>query len=145
MEYFTQPQQVIHTIENALKSYKRFAQKNIKAIDTTITVDQASLLLLIRKHPDIPQSQLGTILFKDLAAITRMIDLMAKNKYIKRKENAYDRRRNTLQLTDKGEKTLKKLRPILKSNSEGALKNFGNYEIDRLDKLLERIVENCEE
>ena len=102
-----------------------------------------SLLQQIKNNPNTPQSQLATALLKDYAAITRMVDLLVKNKYIKRKGNEYDRRRNTLLLTDKGEKTLKKLKSVLKTNHEIAMKNFSNYELDRLDKLLQRLIVNC--
>ncbi|MDJ0645958.1 MAG: MarR family winged helix-turn-helix transcriptional regulator [Flavobacteriaceae bacterium] len=140
---FSQTYQVLHSIENALKSYKRVAQQNIRTIDDTITVDQMSLLQQIKNNPNTPQSQLAAALLKDYAAITRMVDLLVKNKYIKRKGNEYDRRRNTLLLTDKGEKALKKLKSVLKTNHEIAMKNFSNYELDRLDKLLQRLIVNC--
>ncbi|MEM1257079.1 MAG: MarR family transcriptional regulator [Bacteroidota bacterium] len=134
---------VIYAIEKAIKSYRKFAQKNIRKVEGNITVDQALLLILLKNSPELSQGEIAKILFKDYASITRMIELMVKKKYLTRNESQEDRRRKQLILSNAGEETLKKLFPIIESNRNQALRGLSTLEIAQLDALLKKIINNC--
>ncbi|MEM8928391.1 MAG: MarR family transcriptional regulator [Bacteroidota bacterium] len=134
---------VIYAIEKAIKSYRKFAQKNIRKVEGNITVDQALLLILLKNSPELSQGEIAKILFKDYASITRMIELMVKKKYLIRNESQEDRRRKQLILSNAGEETLKKLFPIIESNRNQALRGLSTLEIAQLDALLKKIINNC--
>ena len=69
---------VIYTIEKAIKEYWKFSQKNIKKVVDDITIDQGLVLITLDQNPDITQKEIAQLIFKDMASMTRIIDLMVK-------------------------------------------------------------------
>ncbi len=134
---------VIYSIEKAIKTYRKFAQNNIRKIESNITVDQALLLILLQNSPELTQVEMAEVLFKDYASITRMIELMVKNDYLSREESQEDRRRKELTISEKGEEIIKKLFPVIDANRNTALKGLNQLEIEQLDSLLNKIINNC--
>jgi len=70
---------IFYSIEKAIKSYRKLAQKRISEVVPDITLDQALLLLLIEDQPKLSQVKLAGLLFKDYASMTRMIVLLIQN------------------------------------------------------------------
>ena len=68
---------------------------------------------------------------------------MVKKEYLIRTSNQDDRRKFTLKLTAKGEKTIDLLTPEIQQNRRKALKGLSTDEIDQLDKTLNKIILNC--
>mgnify|MGYP000742955335 FL=1 len=138
------PQQTIfYTIEKAIKSYRKFAQKQLSDVVSGITVDQVLVLTVIESSPDIAQHEIASLLFKDYASITRMIELLVKNEYLTRSINETDRRKFTLKISAKGETTLKQLKPIILKNRTDALEGISNSEVNQLFTTLNKIINNC--
>lgn len=69
---------VLYLIEQAIKEYRKVSQKNISEIVKDITIDQCLVLIILNKDAEISQNELATLIFKDNASITRMIELMVK-------------------------------------------------------------------
>lgn len=134
---------VIYSIEKAIKSYRKFAQKNIRKVENNITIDQALLLILLQNRPNLTQVEMAEILFKDYASITRMIEIMVKNDYLTRNENQEDRRRKELIISEKGKEILQKLFPVIEANRNTALRGLSDPEIAQLDSILKKIIKNC--
>ena len=61
------------------------------------------------------EKELGELMFKDNASITRMIALMNKSDYLERFVNKEDRRKYNLTITVKGEKILAGVNKIILS------------------------------
>lgn len=138
------PQQTIfYTIEKAIKSYRKFAQKQLSDVVSGITVDQVLVLTVIESRPDIAQHEIASLLFKDYASITRMIELLVKNEYLTRSINETDRRKFTLKISAKGETTLKQLKPIILKNRTDALEGISESEVNQLFTTLNKIINNC--
>ena len=136
-------QTIFYTIEKTIKEYRRFAQRNINKTIENITVDQALLLIFKNNYPELSQNELGELMFKDNASVTRMIELMAKKGYLERSINKQDRRKYNLNITDKGEKILTDLNTIILSNRKSALRGISNSEITQLKNTLNKIINNC--
>ena len=134
---------VFYSIEKAIKAYRQFAQKNIKAQGIDITIDQWLILKTIHDHPELSQREIALMVFKDHASITRMIELLVKRSYITRSFHEEDRRRFILQLTDQGKKIYKKLIPIVSSNRKNALEGLSLKEVENLHHSLSKIIDNC--
>lgn len=132
-----------YAIEEAIKTYRKFAQQNISTLGDPITLDQALILMIINEGEELSQKEIAEILFKDNASMTRMIELMVKNGYLKRSPDPKDRRRFRLNLTDKGKKTLKQLIPIVEDNRKTALQGVSQKEIRSLVAVLHKITANC--
>lgn len=136
-------QTAFYSIEKAIKEYRRFAQKNISKHYKDITVDQALILQFLNQNPDLSQIELGNLLFKDNASITRMIELMVKKGYLERSINLKDRRRFDIKISTKGNLILDGISTIVSSNRKKALENVTEDEIDTLERILNKIIANC--
>ena len=134
---------VFYSMDRSIKSYRQFAQKQIKNHKINITIDQWLLLKTINDHPDLSQKEMSEKVFKDHASVTRMIELLVKRKYLERSFNADDRRRFDLRLTKEGKGVYQKLIPIIQNNRATALDGLSSSDISTLHTLLNKITENC--
>jgi len=134
---------VLYSLEKAIKEYRKFCQANISKALIDITVDQALVLLFINRNPEMTQSELAKLVFKDYASITRIIDLMVKKNYLDRDVNPNDRRRSILSITKKGENAIESLSPIIAYNRNTALKGFETSDLEKLQRMLNEIIFNC--
>ncbi|MBC8884096.1 MarR family transcriptional regulator [Flavobacterium piscinae] len=91
---FQNPEQTIfYQIEKAIKQYRTMAQNNLNELGYSITINQILMLIQIEKRPEISQVELSELLFKDVASITRMTELLVKRDFLLRAENKDDRRK----------------------------------------------------
>ena len=134
---------IFYAIENTIKTYRKFAQKQISNEVNGITVDQMLVLTALEANPDIAQNEMAALLFKDIASITRMIELLVKNDYITRAINQEDRRKFVLNISVKGHKTLKKLKPVILKNRTDALRGISESEVSQMFTTLNKIINNC--
>jgi DNA-binding MarR family transcriptional regulator len=134
---------VLYTIEQAIKEYRKIAQRNIAEVVKDITIDQCLVLIILNKDAKISQNELANLIFKDNASITRMIELMVKKEYLNRTIHQEDRRKFNLEITKKGIKTIELIEPIVQLNRQTALKGLSLEEINFLDKTLNKIITNC--
>ena len=134
---------VLYSIEQTIKEYRKCSQKNITKIVKDITIDQTLVLIILHSKTTSSQKDIADLIFKDYASISRIIELMVKKEYLIRTSNQDDRRKFTLELTDKGEKTLDLLTPAIQQNRKKALKGLSGDEIDQLDKILRKIISKC--
>lgn len=119
------------------------AQKNINKRNIDITIDQWLLLTTIRNNPDVTQQQIAQAVFKDLASITRMIEILVKKEILNRDFHPDDRRRFSLSVTAKGLQILTDLEPVIQANRSKALDGITPEEIQTAQKLLNKIADNC--
>ena len=69
---------VFYSLENAIKSYRQFGQRDINRTGLDITIDQWLVLKTLEDSPGISQQHLAALVFKDVASITRITDLLVK-------------------------------------------------------------------
>lgn len=134
---------VLYTIEQAIKEYRKIAQKNIAEVVKDITIDQCLVLIILNNNSKISQNELANLVFKDNASITRMIELMVRKEYLNRTIHQEDRRKFNLEITEKGIKTIELIEPIVQLNRQTALNGLSLEEITLLDKTLKKIIMNC--
>lgn len=134
---------VFYALDKAIKSYRQFAQRNIKKNELDITIDQWLVLKTIKDDPDLTQKEIAEKVFKDFASITRIIELLVKRNYLTRSFHPADRRRYRLELTLLGNEIYEKLVPIVSYNRETALIGFSDNDVTTLYHLLSKITHNC--
>lgn len=134
---------VFYTIEEAIKKYRKFAQKRINEQGLDITIDQWLILKSLDANKNLPQNQLAELTFKDVASVTRIIDLLVKKEYLKRSMHADDRRRFELEITEKGQEIIKAVSLIVNENRSIALNGLSDDNISQVQSLLRQIIENC--
>ncbi|HTE01961.1 MAG TPA: MarR family transcriptional regulator [Mucilaginibacter sp.] len=135
---------VFYSLENAIKSYRQFGQRDINRTGLDITIDQWLVLKTLEDSPGISQQQLAALVFKDVASITRITDLLVKKSYLNRDFHATDRRRFELTITDKGRKIIETLKPIVKNYRSAALNGILDSELELLHRTLKKIIANTQ-
>ena len=134
---------VFYTIEKAIKQYRKFAFKRIQNAFNDITLDQALLIQFFNENPSLSQNEIAKLIFKDNASVTRMIELMVKNKYLKRSIDKNDRRKHKIVLTDKAKGSIEEMNNIIVSNRIAAQNGIDSNDIESMKRTLENIIENC--
>lgn len=134
---------LFYTIEKAIKTYRQYAQKQLKQHGLKITIDQWLVVKSIMDNPDITQQEIAEKVFKDNASVTRIIDLLVKAKYLKRTVNKEDKRRSNLTVTADGEKVFEDVYQIVLDNRATALNNINSKDIEITGKVLTEIIKNC--
>lgn len=134
---------VFYTIEESIKKYRKFAQKRINEQGLDITIDQWLILKSLDANKNLPQNQLAELTFKDVASVTRIIDLLVKKGYLKRSMHADDRRRFELEITENGQEIIKTVSLIVNENRNIALNGLSDDNINQVQSLLKQIIENC--
>lgn len=134
---------IFYTIDKSIRTYRQYAQRQLKNAGFSITIDQWLVIKTILENPQIKQQELGEKVFKDNASVTRIIELLVKAKYLKRKSNAEDRRRANLEVTEKGKQTITEVQKIVLQNRAVALKGINKNDIETVKNVLQRITDNC--
>jgi MarR family transcriptional regulator, transcriptional regulator for hemolysin len=134
---------VFYTIEKAIKTYRQFAQKQIEAAGFDITIDQWLILKTIQENDNLAQQHIAEKVFKDVASVTRIIEILVKKGYIKRSFHNEDRRRFALAITKEGDAIISKVLPIIEQNRAQALTSFTEKDVKILQKLLTTLTKNC--
>ncbi len=144
LDELTPDKTIFYTIEKAIKQYKRYAQDQFDQKVGDITVDQALILHFVEQYPELSQSQIAALVFKDKASVTRIIELLKKNGYLKREINNKDRRKYSLKLTNKAKQILFKLKKIRNQNRTIALDGISAEQLSQLSATLNKLISNCE-
>ncbi len=134
---------IFYHIEQAIKTYRIYAQKQIKSKGLNITIDQWLVLKSLKENPDLNQAELAEIVFKDNASITRIIDLLVKSGYVEREINPNDRRKFNLNITSTGNKILDETYAIVLQNRKTALSDITENDIQIMSETLQKITHNC--
>ena len=142
MEFQNPSNTIFYQIEKAIKQYRTMVQTNLNKLGYKITINQILLMIQIDRKPEISLVELAELLFKDVASITRMTELLVKEDFVERKENKDDRRKKDLKITPKGKKLLDLAIPVILQNRETAQKNITQEERDTLYNILNKIILN---
>lgn len=134
---------IFYSLEKTIRSYRQFAQRQLKKGNCLITIDQWMVLTLIQENPGIKQSEIGELIFKDKASIARMIDLLVRKKYLERNSHSADRRRTTLKITKAGRKVIEEAKKIVVKYRAQALHRVTKPDIKMLKQTLDKITANC--
>jgi len=135
---------LFYTIEKSIKSYRQFAQRQIAAAGFNITIDQWLVLKTIEEDSTATQQQMAAKVFKDMASMTRIVELLVRKNYLLRKFNTSDRRRFDLELTATGKNLLQQIQPLIVSNRSTALNGISDENLQILQSELEKITSNVQ-
>lgn len=134
---------LFYYIEKAIKTYRQFAQRELKNAGLSITVDQWLTLNYLNENPDVTQKELAEAVFKDTASITRIIELLVKAKYLKRNIHKEDRRKSNLIITEQGQAVIKAASVVVNNYRNQALKGIGIAKEDHVKMVMKTIINNC--
>lgn len=134
---------IFYNIEEAIKTYRMYAQNQLKINDLKITIDQWLVLKCLKENPNATQIELAEKVFKDNASITRIVELLVKANFLQREINQNDRRKMNLKITASGEKILEDVYKIVLKNRAKALEGITAEEIESVNSILKKISSNC--
>ncbi|RKS01033.1 MULTISPECIES: MarR family winged helix-turn-helix transcriptional regulator [unclassified Flavobacterium] len=134
---------IFYNIEEAIKTYRMYAQNQLKINDLKITIDQWLVLKCLKENPNATQIELAEKVFKDNASITRIVELLVKANFLQREINQNDRRKMNLKITSSGEKILEDVYKIVLKNRAKALEGITAEEIESVNSILKKISSNC--
>jgi DNA-binding MarR family transcriptional regulator len=109
--------------------------------DLELTQKQVSILWLIDDHPDIAQTDLARRMRMDRATTMAIVNRLQDRNLLMRGKSQTDRRKQTLNLTDKGRKMLSGAKKAVRAHENWLKSRFSNAEVSTLIELLTRIHE----
>lgn len=133
---------IFYNIDKAIRAYRNYAQRQLKTKGFKITIDQWLIIKAILENPGITQNEIGDLVFKDNASVTRIIDLMVKSEYIIRQVHTEDRRKTNLEVTKSGRKIIKGVQKLVEDNRKTALEGITNEELQIMNIALLKITKN---
>lgn len=136
---------IFYSIDKAIRSYRQFAQRQLKQHGIEITVDQWLVLKAVLEHPKLQQNELSERVFKDAASVNRIIALLVKNGYLERKVDAKNRRLTVLKVSSKGIQILSEMDSIIQRNRQTALLGIDEVLKEQVMFAMERISENTKQ
>jgi len=134
---------IFYNLDKAIRTYRNYAQRQLKANGFNITIDQWLIIKAILENPGITQNEIGDLAFKDNASVTRIIDLLVKSGYIIRNINSDDRRKTNLEVTESGKEIIKQVQNLIENNRKTALKDVSKEELEIMNSALLKISKNC--
>ncbi len=127
-------------------AYRSAGQKTLKVHGCdNITREQLGILLLLTLGDGLYQTQIANILGKDRPNITRMIDVLETNGFIRREKDENNRRILKVYLTEKGKERANVAKPLKDRMNAAQYKGMTDDEIITLVTLLRRVRKNIEE
>jgi DNA-binding MarR family transcriptional regulator len=110
-----------------------------------LTVEQMHLLKNMSVETGITQKDLGEIVNKTPANLTRILDRLEKKSLITRKPDAKDRRVYLVYLTDKGSDLMQEVHRTFQRFSERMLHGISDEMQRQVQTCLNKIVENIQQ
>lgn len=134
---------LFYSIDRAIRTYRQYAQKQLKKNGFSITVDQWLVIKCLLENPGVSQVELADRVFKDNASVTRILNLLVKAGYLEREVRSSDRRRSQLTVTENGKQTIEAVDQIVIVNRSHALSGISVTEIETAHAVMDRITSNC--
>ena len=129
---------------------KQFIAAKLRQKNVPLTPEQFLLIDLLWNQGPMSQQQLADQMQKDKNSVTKLVDAIERKGFVLRQQNAFDRRSNTLVLTEKAlelrddakQKGISILDEMLEGISEAELRSF----LSTLNKLnVNMTIENTAE
>ncbi|MEP2670878.1 MAG: MarR family transcriptional regulator [Cyclobacteriaceae bacterium] len=133
-----------YLIEKVNKVSRRYAQRVFDEQGWDITKDQWLVLKKIADNNRISQVELAKALFKDTAAINRIINLMVDKKLVRRESRPDDKRQVELLLTSKGQKMFEVMLPTVEEIRKKGVEGLSSREVEQLKLSLSKMIQNLE-
>lgn len=121
------------------QSTKEFENKGFK-----ITPEQHFILRILTSKEESIQSDLAEIMQKNKSAIMRHVDHLEKLGYVVRVNDAVDRRKKHIVITELGKQIFKLCDDVIDKLTQKNLEEFSEEEIHIFKKVLIKLKENAE-
>lgn len=136
---------VYYRIERTMRRVKAHTRQMFREQQFGVTIDQWVVLKRISEASEgLSQAELSNGVFKDPAAITRILDQLSKRGLVTRVELESDRRVNLLTLTTTGLDLVRRMTPHVQDLRAKGLQFLSPEEAEQLKKLLDKMYAGLE-
>lgn len=132
-------------LDRTARKVKQYAQQQFKQAGFDVTVDQWLVLKNLAENPQLSQTELANLVFKDHPTLTRIIDLLHKKGHVLRVQHPQDRRSFQLHLTKAGVEKVAELRPKVLEIREKAWENLTEVDFLEFKRVLNTIYQNLDD
>ena len=129
-------------IYDAAQDIKNFAEKILKPCG--LTLEQFHLLKNMSREAGMSQRELGDLVNKSPANITRILDRLESKSLVKRLDNPEDRRTTVVLLTTRGEAQVQEGSSIFESFSSDLTGGITNNEQEMTRRVLAKLRSNLQ-
>lgn len=120
----------------------RFLSQQFKNKGVSLTREQWSVLAVLWKTDGCSQQMIANSTSRDKPSVTRLIDNLVKEGYVKRKSHENDRRLNLIFLTEKGKKVEKSVMEIVDDTIEKATNGLSDEQIIAIRDAFQVVYDN---
>jgi DNA-binding MarR family transcriptional regulator len=110
-----------------------------------LSPEQHYLLRILTSQEESIQSDLAEIMQKDKSAIMRHVDQLEKSGYVVRVNDAVDRRKKHIVITEAGTEVLQRCETVIANLMVKNLQGISDDELSTFKKVLSKMKENAEE
>ncbi|MEA5460466.1 MarR family transcriptional regulator [Arcicella sp. LKC2W] len=118
--------------------------KEFESQGLNLSPEQHYLLKILTSQEESIQSDLAEIMQKDKSAIMRHVDQLEKSGYVVRVNDAVDRRKKHIVITEVGTEVLKKCETVITNLMVKNLQGISDDELATFKKVLSKMKENAE-
>lgn len=129
---------------STIRSLHKLSSIELEKNGMAVTPEQFHLLKIIASKEDSIQSELAEILQLDKSGIMRHVDQMEAKGLVQRINDANDRRKKYIVLTNAGELELEKCKAIIMGLGDIILKGVSDAELMIFKQVLSKLKENAE-
>ena len=116
--------------------------RTLQSAGVEITPEQWFILFRLYEQDGLSQSDLADKLLQDHPNITRMVDALVANGFIRRDDDPEDRRRYLLHLSNDGRSLVEKLFPLVVERRQQLFAGIEEQAIEQLHTTLQQIEKN---
>jgi DNA-binding MarR family transcriptional regulator len=119
-------------------------RRAFEAAGYILTGEQWGVLTRLKEDEGINQSQLGEKMLKDRHNVTRILNLLEKRGYIKRRADSADMRAYRIFLTQEGRAVQESLNSIVENHLKNMYGGLSPEDLAAMRRIVERVVRNLE-
>ena len=132
-------------LEKTSKRIKKFARNKFREYGFTVTIDQWSVLKVLKEKAPISQVDLAQECLKDTPTLTRILDLLVQKALVARNVDTQDRRRQQVALTPEGSTLVEEMMPKVREIRMQAWQNLADDDFRHFVKTLNTIYQNLDD
>ena len=132
-------------LEKTSKRIKKFARNKFREYGFTVTIDQWSVLKVLKEKAPISQVDLAQECLKDTPTLTRILDLLVQKALVARNVDRQDRRRQQVALTPEGGTLVEEMMPKVREIRMQAWQNLADDDFRHFVKTLNTIYQNLDD
>jgi DNA-binding MarR family transcriptional regulator len=129
---------------NTIRALMKQSTKEFENQEVNISPEQHFLLRILTSQEESIQSDLAEIMQKDKSAIMRHVDQLEKLGFVVRVNDAIDRRKKHIVITETGSAVLKKCEAVITNLMEKNMQDISEDELSTFKKVLVKLKENAE-